>query len=79
MSRISDLSGLDRVPYHHGKTEKTRESTDLAKYILLGTNNFSQLQIVKKLELCQDMLINEKHVFFWQKKYMLRTGYVGSL
>ena len=37
------------------KQKKSRESTDLAEYIFLGTNNFSQLQIVKKLELCQDM------------------------
>ena len=36
------------------KQKKPRESTDLGEYILLGTNNFSQLQIVKKLELCQD-------------------------
>ena len=51
------------------KQKKVRESTDLAEYIFLGTNNFSQLQIVKKLELCQDMLINEKWHIFWQKMF----------
>ena len=34
--------------------KKPRESTDLAEYIFLDTNNFFQLQIVKKLELRQD-------------------------
>ena len=34
--------------------KKPRESTDLAEYIFLGTNNFSQLQIIKKLEPCKD-------------------------
>ena len=41
------------------KHKKPRESTDLAEYIFLGTNNFSQLQIVKKLELCKVGWISE--------------------
>ena len=41
------------------KQKKPRESTDLAEYIFLGTNNFSQLQIVKKLELCKVGRISE--------------------
>ena len=47
------------------KQKKPRESTDLAEYIFLGTNNFSQLQIVKKLELCKDWQKSED--FFSQK------------
>ena len=46
--------------------KKPRESTDLAEYIFLGTNNFSQLQIVKKLEpfeICQNRP-KIKHFFF---------------
>ena len=36
------------------KQKKVRESTDLAEYMFLDTSNFSQLQTVKKLELCKD-------------------------
>ena len=45
--------------------KKARESTDLAEYIFLGTNNFSQLQIVKKLELCQDGQKGKLFLFFY--------------
>ena len=41
------------------KQKKSRDSTDFAEYAFLGTNSFSQLQIFKKLELCQD----------WQTKW----------
>ena len=50
------------------KQKKPRESTDLAEYIFLGTNNFSQLQIVKKLELCKD----------WQKTKIFSQKHAGS-
>ena len=46
------------------KQKKVRESTDLAEYIFLGTSNFSQLQTVKKLELCKDGQKSEDFFFY---------------
>ena len=46
------------------KQKKPRESTDLAEYIFLGTNNFAQLQIVKKLQLLEVGWFSKKNYFF---------------
>ena len=51
--------------------KKPRESTDLAEYIFLGPNNFSQLQIVKKLELCKDWQKNEDFLSFSETCWIL--------
>ena len=48
------------------KQKKARESTDLAEYMFLDTSNFSQLQTVKKLELCKD---GEKNEDFYLQKH----------
>ena len=50
---IRHLPGLGRVPYHHEPRGETWEPTDLAEYIFLGINNFSQVQIILKLKLSE--------------------------
>ena len=57
------------------KQKKPRESTDLAEYIFLGTNNFSQLQIVKKLELCKDWQKGEDFFFIYRNMLALNMRF----